>query len=109
MNPPKVALQFWVLDTEATEELKEDWISKLLSMDDAPSASATPVKRGKRKGKNNKKAKAKAKAKAQVSEMPQPLYNPKPSTLIRLKTCDAGGEKTLSPINPFSDLSNPKP
>ncbi|OLQ13715.1 hypothetical protein AK812_SmicGene2205 [Symbiodinium microadriaticum] len=31
----EVAMQYWVLDPEATKERREDWMSKLLSMDDA--------------------------------------------------------------------------
>ena len=67
-------MQYWVLDPEATKERREDWMSKLLSMDDAPSPSRTPKRGPLKKGKGKTK-KGKAKAKAQIPETaldPQP-------------------------------------
>ena len=62
----EAARQYWVLDADELEERKEDWISRLLSMDDTERGSPrTP--RGKRRSCAPKgKAKAKSKAKVRV-------------------------------------------
>ena len=57
-------MQYWVLDSEETEERKEDWISKLFSMDDVEDA-ATPRK-SKKNSKQEKVKKRAPKAKAKV-------------------------------------------
>ena len=68
-------MQFWVLDSEATEETKEDWISKLFQLSD----NESPKRKGcKSPASKRKKATAKAKGKSKAAKKAcesQSLYN----------------------------------
>ena len=77
-----------MLDSEATEERKEDWISRLFKLsdeDDSPRKKASPESAQKKRPKStaagNKGGKAKAKAKAKTkkaSKVIQHMVHPKP-------------------------------
>ena len=80
----EAARQYWVLDTDEVEERKEDWISKLFSMEDNDRGSPRTPRGNRRGGSSAPKVKAKAKSKAKVwvffqNCIPKPL-TPKPYT-----------------------------
>ena len=83
-----MARQYWVLDSEETEERKEDWISKLLSMDDVEDPVATPRKK---KGKTSKTKKAAPKAKAKVGSGHYYKWDPSMNSV-----CQAAASKTAA-------------
>ena len=65
------AMQFWVLDSEATEERKEDWISRLFKMSDE---DGSPRSKGKKSPTKSRKGSAKAKAKAKATKKAWEAY-----------------------------------
>ena len=64
------ARQFWVLDSEATEETKEDWISKLFKLSDneSPTSKGRASPNGKKTKRSNAKGKANGKAAKKACE-----------------------------------------
>ena len=69
------ARQYWVLDSDSTEEIQEDWITRLFKAgEEEPLPRQSPQSSEKKKKKAPKKAgkaKAKAKVKARTSELPK--------------------------------------
>ena len=55
-------MHFWVLDSKATEERKEDWISRLFKMSDEDGSPRSGRKSPTKSRKGSAKARAKAKA-----------------------------------------------
>ena len=56
---PEDARQFWVLDSESTEEIKEDWLNRFFKAAEDLCSSESSSSDGKKKSKKTKKGKKK--------------------------------------------------
>ena len=93
-------MQYWVLDHESQEEVKEDWITKMFKLSEGPSppspgsSGGTPVKKAGKKAsktgakKANPKAKSKAGAKSKSKASTSSLI---PASMLS-SFCHAGSE-----------------